>query len=56
MDKGMPLKKELAMPDLHKAAEKEATGTYPKSFPGMKDNKVKNIDKSGGYCGVTNAK
>ena len=40
MDKGIPLRKELAMPNLHKSAAREAVGTAPKSFPGMKDKKV----------------
>lgn len=40
MDHGIPLRKELAMPNLHESAAREAVGTAPKSFPGMKDKKV----------------
>jgi len=57
MDKGIRLQKELAMPNLHKSAEKEATGNAPKSFAGSEKSMVKNIDKATEkYCGVENAK
>jgi hypothetical protein len=57
MDKGMPLRKELAMPELHKSAEKEATGNAPTTFPGMKKDMIKHMEKSkNGYCEVKNAK
>ena len=57
MDKGIRLQKELAMPELHKSAEKEATGKAPKSFAGSEKSMVKNIDKATEkYCGVENAK
>ena len=57
MDKGMRLKKELAMPDLHKSAEKEATGKAPESFKGSETDRIKHIEKAKEkYCGVLNAK
>ena len=57
MDKGMSLHKELAHPNLHKSAEKEATGNAPESYPGMKDDMVKTGNpKKKEYCGVKNAK
>lgn len=57
MDHGIPLHKELAMPNLNKSAEKEAVGNAPDSFPGMKDKKVNTGDKRGsGECGVKHQK
>jgi hypothetical protein len=56
MDKGIKLQKELAMPQYAKSAEKEATGKAPDSFEGSSKTVVKNVEKSGGYCGVKNAK
>jgi hypothetical protein len=56
MDRGIPLHKELAMPEYHKEAAKEAVGNAPESFPGMKEKKVKNVDKGGGPCGVKHQK
>lgn len=57
MDKGIPLRKELAMPNLHKSAAREASGNAPKSFPGSEKEVVKGADrtKSPG-CGVVNPK
>lgn len=57
MDHGIPLRKELAMPNLHDSAAREAVGKAPKSFPGMKDKKVETGDKRGSeYCEVKHQK
>lgn len=57
MDHGIPLRKELAMPNLHDSAAREAVGTAPKSFPGMKDKKVETGNKrSAEYCEVKHQK
>jgi group I intron endonuclease len=53
---GVNMHKELAMPEYHKEAAKEAVGNAPESFPGMKEKKVKNVDKGGGPCGVKHQK